>query len=122
MLDNISISRPTCAQILNENKWKVLKGEIQKYGLDKPHIFEEVQVDIFKNYFESRIELLNNSLDGNESSDILNYDQSHGTENHYQDMFEEIKFLGEGGFGRVYKVKDRFTEKEFAIKVISFKG
>ena len=30
--------------------------------------------------------------------------------------------LGEGGFGKVYKVKEKATGKRFAMKIIKFKG
>ena len=77
MLDYTPDLRPTCAQILSANDWQIMKSEIEKYSLDYLHIFENVQDNFFKNYFKSRIELLNNSVNGNESNDIQYYDPAH---------------------------------------------
>ena len=63
MLDNIAKKRPTCADILGKNKWKILKNEIQKYGLVYPNFFENLQDNFFKSYFESRIILLNKAVE-----------------------------------------------------------
>ena len=62
------------------------------------------------------------SFDGNDLTDLHNYKTEDQMKNRFEDMFEEIKFLGEGGFGEVYKVVDKQSKKEFAIKVIALRG
>ncbi len=41
--------------------------------------------------------------------------------NRHVSEFDYIKSLGEGAFGRVYKVKEKLTEQDYAMKVIDCK-
>ena len=43
-------------------------------------------------------------------------------DNNYNIRFNELKTIGVGGFGTVYKVMDKFDKQEYAIKIISLKG
>ena len=36
--------------------------------------------------------------------------------------FEDLGFIGKGGYGRVYKVIDKVDERIYAVKKIAFKG
>ncbi len=40
----------------------------------------------------------------------------------YEQDFEEIRLLGEGGFGSVYEAKLIFDQQVYAVKKISLKG
>ena len=40
----------------------------------------------------------------------------------YEKRFDELRIIGEGGFGKVYKVSDKLDKQIYAIKVITFKG
>ena len=40
----------------------------------------------------------------------------------YKNNFEEIVLLGEGGFGQVFKVKDKNHDQFYAVKKINVKG
>ena len=68
MLDHNTMLRPTCAQVLNSKQWLISKSEIQKYGLENPLFLEDMQDNFFKYYFESRIDLLKNSIETNSNS------------------------------------------------------
>ncbi|CAG2168184.1 unnamed protein product [Oppiella nova] len=39
----------------------------------------------------------------------------------YEQTFDQISFQGKGGFGSVYKVRDKTTDEIYAIKLIPFK-
>ena len=62
------------------------------------------------------------SFDGNDLTDLHNYKTEDQMKSRFEDMFKKIKFLGKGGYGEVYEVKNKITKKEFAIKVITFEG
>ena len=62
------------------------------------------------------------SFDGNDLTDLHNYKTEDQMKNRFEDMFEKIMFLGEGGYGKVYEVKNKNNAKEFAMKIIPFKG
>ena len=40
----------------------------------------------------------------------------------YEKMFKELCGIGSGGFGRVCKVRNKFNDQLFAIKIIELKG
>jgi hypothetical protein len=40
----------------------------------------------------------------------------------YKSEFEELKFIGGGGFGKFYKVINCLDQQQYAVKIISFKG
>ncbi|CAG2163402.1 unnamed protein product [Oppiella nova] len=42
-------------------------------------------------------------------------------ESHYQNLFQELSAIGSGGFGTVFKVKRRFDEHIYAVKIIKLK-
>ena len=62
------------------------------------------------------------TFDGNDLTDLHNYKIEDQMITRFEVMFKTIKFLGEGGYGKVYEVKIEKTRKNFAIKVIPFKG
>ena len=62
------------------------------------------------------------SFDGNDLTDLHNYKTEEQMNNRFEDMFELIMFLGKGGYGEVYKMKNIITKNEFAIKLIPFEG
>jgi hypothetical protein len=41
--------------------------------------------------------------------------------NRYKSQFEELKFIGGGGFGKVYKVINCLDQQQYAVKIISFR-
>ena len=67
MLDITPKRRPTCDVILNEN-WKIFKEEIEKFKLNETNIFKNVQDNSFKTYFDSRLILLNKSIETDSGS------------------------------------------------------
>jgi hypothetical protein len=42
--------------------------------------------------------------------------------NKYISDFKELELIGEGSFGKVYKVFNRLDQQQYAIKMISFEG
>ena len=40
----------------------------------------------------------------------------------YENNFEELEQLGAGGFGEVFKVKDKIVDQFYAVKKITDKG
>ncbi len=42
--------------------------------------------------------------------------------NRYISDFKELELIGQGGFGKVYKVLNRLDQQQYAIKMISFEG
>ena len=47
---------------------------------------------------------------------------NHSSDSYYNNTFEELSVVGSGGFGTVYKVKHRFNQRLYAIKLIVLKG
>ena len=62
------------------------------------------------------------SFDGNDLTDLHNYKTEDQFKNRYKEIYEEFSILGEGWFGKVYRVKNRNTKQKFAIEVIPFNG
>ena len=60
------------------------------------------------------------SFDGNDLTDLHNYKTEEQMKNRFEDMFEKIKFLGEGGYGKVYKMKNIITKKRICDKSHTF--
>ena len=55
------------------------------------------------------------NFDANDLNDLHNY-------KNFKNMFEILGDLGSGGFGKVYKAKNKYDQGEFAIKEILFNG
>ena len=73
--------------------------------------------------FAVNIEITNNMNENNRENRVENMFMGLSIEsNRYETRFQELDIIGIGGFGKVYKVSDKFDKQEYAIKVISLKG
>jgi serine/threonine protein kinase len=41
---------------------------------------------------------------------------------HYKSCYEEIAFIGEGGYGKVYRARNKFDDEYYAVKKILISG
>jgi serine/threonine protein kinase len=53
---------------------------------------------------------------------VKNNTLSSSNTSHYQNVYEEIIKIGEGGFGQVYRARNKFDGKEYAVKKILLTG
>jgi serine/threonine protein kinase len=53
---------------------------------------------------------------------VKNNSLSTSKTSHYQNVYEEIIKIGEGGFGQVYRARNKFDDEEYAVKKILLTG
>ena len=79
------------------------KNYFEYYSIEYESSFKTIHLDV------------SNISDGYELKDIQNYKV-------FEYVFEKMEPLGRGGYGKVYRTKYNYNKKDFAIKIISFKG
>jgi hypothetical protein len=99
----------------------------------KPTNFESF-VEIYAKYFKITQKAINfeeengekvkaNKTDHNLGSSANRFNsQPNETSSRYKSEFEELKFIGSGGFGKVYKVINCLDQQQYAIKIITIEG
>ena len=98
---------------LSENKiYKLFKNQIAKFDYNS---YFDYYSFVFKLCYKTIHINAENIFDGNDLNDLHNYKV-------FKYMFEILGDLGSGGFGKVYKAKNKYDQGEFTIKEILFKG
>jgi hypothetical protein len=92
-------------------------GECGKEIINEPKVVEHKSFDeVFENYFQINYKMKNRS--------IVKFNDDFIRNGLFEMKFEEIEKLGEGGYGQVFKVRERYSlrrEARFAIKKMEFK-
>ena len=105
--------------ICEDSVYELHQNLIQKFNDKSFFDFYSTKYDLSHKTIQITSE---QSFNGNDLTDLHNYITEDQINDRFEDMFEMIKFLGEGGFGKVYEVRNKKSKKEFAIKVILFRG
>ena len=92
--------------------FKLIENEFIKFNYNSYFDFYSFEYELCYKTIHINPEKI---FDGNDLNDLQNYKL-------FKYMFEILSELGSGGFGKVYKAKDKYNQEEFAIKEISFNG
>ena len=99
MMSHTPAERPTCAQILIGNQWKIDAKEINTYCINNEISIDDGSDNFFVTYFRQKSSYFKSI-------------------NH----FKYRAFIGEGAFGKVSKYLNVLDRNNYAIKSIKIPG
>ena len=108
---------------------KIISSAISEnniYYIIRNKIYKEQYEQLFSFYLgDYRISYktikMSKEFDGNDLSDLHSHKNILQINNRFEDRFINVKELGSGGYGTVFKVYHNWSSKSFAIKKIVFK-
>ena len=98
------------------------------HGIWEREIFESKQDNFFDYYMEEAQMTFNIIQNIHDDNAVLSSDNStkqlnsHLQEDRFNLQFELIKEMGQGGYGKVFQVKDKLDDKIWCIKIIKGLG
>ena len=117
----LSRIRPSSGQLLEKINALTIDAKavsIDRNILEFGKFLEDIENPFIKLCFESKGIVFNQILKQKEIQSQVYIESINVIDGKYERLFEQIKEIGRGGFGKVFKVRHKYQNKYYAIKRI----